>query len=401
VTDPLLEAIVTEPDDDAARLVWADRTGGERGELVVVQCALAKDDLPREDRRRLRARERELLARHGAAWAKAEGLEGGVFVRGFVERARVSLAVLAERGAELCARVPTLREIELTDTNGDVNRYVGPSPDEEWARIAAQLEAAFAALPPGRIRALSASAVVHVTGDWSDPGETIPRGDAFARIVASAPSLRELSSLSIYDGRIGREAIPHLARLDRLVRLVASNRLGGDGWVELLSAMPRLRCLGAWYGDPHLEGSELAFLLTSREVARLEELDLLSNQLHDVDFERIAGTRSLSNLRRLGLGQARLRGRGIEALARSPHLRGLTHLDLQGVAVDDAALVTLATATFASSLRSLNLGETRISDRSVVTLRAFPRLEHLDVRFAREIKHRIADLAAVIPDVRG
>ena len=32
--DPLLDAILANPDDDAPRLVWADREGGERGELV-------------------------------------------------------------------------------------------------------------------------------------------------------------------------------------------------------------------------------------------------------------------------------------------------------------------------------------------------------------------------------
>ncbi|MFO0740345.1 MAG: TIGR02996 domain-containing protein [Labilithrix sp.] len=64
MTDALIAAILAHPDDDAPRLVWADREGGERGELVVVQCALAAEPpLPRAERDRLRARERELLAK--------------------------------------------------------------------------------------------------------------------------------------------------------------------------------------------------------------------------------------------------------------------------------------------------------------------------------------------------
>ena len=48
MTDALIAAILAHPDDDAPRLVWADREGGERGELVVVQCALAAEPpLPR------------------------------------------------------------------------------------------------------------------------------------------------------------------------------------------------------------------------------------------------------------------------------------------------------------------------------------------------------------------
>ncbi|MDQ3368076.1 MAG: hypothetical protein M3680_21840, partial [Myxococcota bacterium] len=57
------------PDDDAPRLVWADLIGGERGELVVLQCDLARGGLPPAGVAARRARERELLAAHGAAWA--------------------------------------------------------------------------------------------------------------------------------------------------------------------------------------------------------------------------------------------------------------------------------------------------------------------------------------------
>ena len=61
--DPSVAAILAAPGDEAPRLRWAERAGGERGELVRVQAALARRDLPREERRRARARERELLSR--------------------------------------------------------------------------------------------------------------------------------------------------------------------------------------------------------------------------------------------------------------------------------------------------------------------------------------------------
>ena len=38
----LLEECAARPDDDAPRLAWADLVGGERGELVVLQCDLAR-----------------------------------------------------------------------------------------------------------------------------------------------------------------------------------------------------------------------------------------------------------------------------------------------------------------------------------------------------------------------
>ncbi len=38
----MLAQCVADPDDDEPRLVWADAVGGERGELVVLQCDLAR-----------------------------------------------------------------------------------------------------------------------------------------------------------------------------------------------------------------------------------------------------------------------------------------------------------------------------------------------------------------------
>ena len=63
--DDVLAECAARPDDDGPRLVWADLVGGERGELVVIQCELARGNVTPE----LRARERELLDQHGVAWA--------------------------------------------------------------------------------------------------------------------------------------------------------------------------------------------------------------------------------------------------------------------------------------------------------------------------------------------
>src|SRR6188508_3624625 len=90
--DALIAQIQATPDDDAPRLAWANAAGGERGELVVVQCRLASGAVTdRDEWRRLRARERELLLANGVAWS---GLAGEypsscMFRRGFVESAGI------------------------------------------------------------------------------------------------------------------------------------------------------------------------------------------------------------------------------------------------------------------------------------------------------------------------
>ncbi len=64
----LLREILANPDDDAPRLVYADaltERGDPRGELIVVQCLLARGA---PDREQLEAREAALLKKHARAW---------------------------------------------------------------------------------------------------------------------------------------------------------------------------------------------------------------------------------------------------------------------------------------------------------------------------------------------
>lgn len=88
----MLAECAAAPDDDAPRLVWADLVGGERGELVVIQCDLARGNLSLVDARARRLRERELLERNAVAWAGelARVATRWSFRRGFIEAARLS-----------------------------------------------------------------------------------------------------------------------------------------------------------------------------------------------------------------------------------------------------------------------------------------------------------------------
>ncbi|MCX5747440.1 MAG: hypothetical protein NT062_33670 [Proteobacteria bacterium] len=83
----LLAECAAHPDDDAPRLVWADRVGGERGELVVIQCDLARGGLSLDDERDRRQRERVLLSTHGATWAGELAMHATrwQFRRGFID----------------------------------------------------------------------------------------------------------------------------------------------------------------------------------------------------------------------------------------------------------------------------------------------------------------------------
>lgn len=81
--DDLAAEIAANPDDDAPRLAWADAVGGERGELVVLQCDLARGGFELDETVARRRRERELLRRHGRAWTPPN-IDRAEFHRGFL-----------------------------------------------------------------------------------------------------------------------------------------------------------------------------------------------------------------------------------------------------------------------------------------------------------------------------
>lgn len=387
---PALEAILAAPGDDAPRLVWADEVGGERGELVVVQCTLARRDLPRPERKRLVERERELLKR---AWTFSDlpSSVRGTWVRGFIEAVSLEVRELAvtERLFEFA---PLCRFLELRDSES-INSFVGPRADEAWATLRGQLGVSFARLPPDRITGLSASASVIESGDWNDPPVNYRFGDDFVSLVAETPAFSSLEELFVYDGDLTGAATAPLSRLPRLERLCGSMKLTGTEASTLLAQLPRLRRFAPW--SSALVGPELDALLASPHVARLDELDLTSNTLTQADLERIAACAQLKSLRSLGLGYAKTRL--VAPIASSSWLSSLEELSLQGMAATD--LPCLAKAPFASTLRTLVASPMTLGDAEVAMLTALPALEHLVVHVIdRAMRER---LEAVIPRLVG
>lgn len=364
--DALLRAVVDAPDDDAPRLVWADREGGERGELVVIQCALARHELPLRERERLAAREAELLQKYASAWTSARN---ATFVRGFVEEVRIGLDDLASQVEALFEREPLLRGLRFMNVTEGTNAFDGPRADASWANAEAKLRDVFRRVPPGRLRALSIDAAVHEQGDWASSGRTYHFDAQLLAVLAEAPSLSSLRELTLSSDDITPAHIPAFARLN-LERLhLYGHRLGGDGVVRLLREAPSLVRLKARYGQPPLNRERLEAVLASPDLARMRELDLARNYLGPSDLQHIAECPALANLEVLGVAGAA--AGGARFLGASPHLANLRELDLQGV--EDADLA-LAAPTFARSLRVLRLSP----KHHRLALEHLTALEHVD-----------------------
>ena len=276
--DPLLEDIRDAPDDDGARLVWADAIGGERGELVVIQLDLARGGLTARETIARKQRQRVLLARSGAAWSGLDGIARRVsFARGFVDAAELDAPAFLAHAGELVEAAPLLSSITVTNLRADQLAALVAAPviralrglelacDDAAGDLALELLArtglpqlrALGSRDPIGMRgghALSRS-LQHVERLWLSE---VQDADAMHALLTAGPALRSLAlgpqcplaqlahliprtvtELLAHDRRDGLAVLartPIAATLERL-------DLGGTCDARQLAAFPRLRSL--------------------------------------------------------------------------------------------------------------------------------------------------------------
>lgn len=257
--DAFLDDIVTHPDDDTPRRIYADWMLDQndpvlaaRAELIHLQCDLAR--LPVGARRPVEVvrREHHLLEQHGREWGslfQRLGCTCWEYRRGFVEGVGMSVPALLT-GARALFQAAPIRELKL---------YAGAGHLAALARCPYLL----------RLRTLDLE------------GNDLT--DADVQTLAASPNLNQLTTLLLWNNRVGDAGLAALARADlpRLTRLDLSRNGVGDAGVAALA------------------GSSL--------VGRLQLLDLTGNQIGD---------------------------RGALALAASPWTKALRWLDLTKNPID-------------------------------------------------------------------
>jgi len=221
--DELLAAIISEPQDDVVRLVFADwleeHDEAERAEFIRLQIAHSQipDSIEREA---------ELLSTYGPVWRHAESsiVNDGAFERGFIEWLEIS-----EYG---------------------------------WWR---QLEAksAFFTESPGRsVRIRNANL------SWDQPGEPDPRTIPIRRLVFDSCEIDDDAMLWLVT-----QSLPNLVELR-----LANNFIDDEGLRRLAAStnMPQLRVLDLTGNVFSNDG--LADLLRSEFAAKLDSLILENNE---------------------------------------------------------------------------------------------------------------------------
>jgi len=212
----LLE-ILEAPADDLPRRVYADwlmdrpdNVAAARGELIHIQCDLARLAAGEARPAHLVQRERELLGAHGREWGSAFhrlGCRCWEYRRGFVEGVGMPASALIGQAAALFRAAP-VDEIKLYEAGGLL-------PD-----IAACTHLS-------RVRVLDL--------------EKNDLGDADLDALSNSPHLARLRGLLLWSNRVGDSGLRSLlGGLPALERLDLSGNIIGDGGAESLSFSPAL-----------------------------------------------------------------------------------------------------------------------------------------------------------------
>jgi uncharacterized protein (TIGR02996 family) len=405
----LLAAITADPDDDGPRIVYADwllQAGDPRGELIAIQCALARGRTPE-----LVARERSLLERYEAEWLAGAGLVSGEsrLLRGFIERVDTT-AARAALAIDRLVEQPCLREVRVAvDAGGN---------EAELLRIAERLH-----------RRLPLT-LEHVTIDrrlqWNakhsdqvlrqgtrielhidEPVRAPAAVEVFEAMLAKHPQLAKIAVALCGRGRVEIDAL--------IARLYATGPHPGVRSFEVRFVNPASRDWVQWIATRRLDDltasfPELVSLMLPMAEIWLEEL--AHDRLQHLALSWLGGTpygpsdssvwgagpaprgSGLTFLRRSRLPALERLGvdfqydwyvgwqpEDIAALCEATGLPRLAHLELRYSLLGNEICRMLPGAPFAAQLQTLDLTATEVSEagaRHLVERRAaFPRLERL------------------------
>jgi uncharacterized protein (TIGR02996 family) len=322
----LLAQIAADPDADPPRRVYADRLvarGDPRGQLIHVQCELARRRAAGEPRaawHALEAEERWLLEAHAERWAHPlQELEPRL-VRGMIGRIRMpSPEDFVAAAARLFAFAPGLRELQLA-------RPV-------WTSGASALVAC------PEVRRLTALRLQPLPGTLE--------------VLAGSPALANLTRLKLNAVLDLIGALRGSSGLGRVEALhLDQPRLDADGLAEVvgLGSLPSLDRLHV-YRCAFTRGIER--LTGAPPLARLRSLTLRNCGLDDAALRTLADSPHLSGLVDLRIPENRFGLAGLTALIASERLPSLRLLDVTGCPLDDRAAAQLAAMPGLARLRSL------------------------------------------------
>jgi uncharacterized protein (TIGR02996 family) len=353
-------------DDDVPRLVYADHLqslGDPLGELIAVQCELARIDRWEARAGELREREETLLRTYRQRWLpKLEPEIRCTFRRGFVEHVAIDTSVPAASFERLMQHAPLVRSFE----HDGIRYWLSGPPWQSAAKLLPQLTGLALRGWPGR--------VVNLHDLLGNPQL---RGIERLALRACGMSPGELEPIST---RAWRELDLH------------NNVLGLRGTEMALADVSRLETLDL--GSCGI-GDSGAAAIAAAPFARLRQLKLRRSQLTAVSLRRLARSPQLSTLEVLDVsGNA-----GASGLFDSPELPALRELDVSETELDDDGLAALLASPLAAQLRVLDVSGNNLTDARLFIEAELPELRVLEVS-RNALGERAKELKASLPHVR-
>jgi uncharacterized protein (TIGR02996 family) len=339
--DAFLQSILSNPDDDMPRLVYADwleEQGNPRGAFIRLQCQRAR--LTRFDAgwKELLSQESALLKEFEVAWSEPikRLVDAYGYHRGFIEHVRVTASKLLKNGARLFRLAP-VRSVMLDQAD----------------RLAELSECAWLA----GVRELDMS--------------VNPLGRKSLQSLLRSAYLGALESLTLDRCMLTVEMLQDLATNANLGRLrslsVAGCSVGAAGAQVLMAGiwLTSLKELDLRANDLQRDG---AHALAASSALRLTRLEIGGNRIGNSGIAPIAEAPQFSDLRQFGLHDNEIGNLGVEALVQSPSLAQLEHLNLSRNHVSGRGVQLLAESALLSNLISLSLRNNEIDKATLQTV---------------------------------
>jgi uncharacterized protein (TIGR02996 family) len=295
--DAFLQAILEDPDNDEARLVYADwleERGDPRGEFIRLQCAKPNPHGMTDEMWEERYdREQVLLAKHGKQWAKPLHRLSAL---DFSE-----CKVIAEDLAALgeCAYLTQLQDLNLSNPyrgsdywnefDGEQISCLTSSP---YLKRLKNLDLGFNDISDRGLSLLAQSGFASQLEDLDLEATGI--SPAGIRLLGSAPAWKLLRSLDLGGNRLGDIGMRTLAALSNLPRLrslsLRQNDISAKG-LNALAGWPSLPRLDTLVLDRNGFGNAgVKVIAESAGFHRLGSLELCDNEIDDQGAEFLAAS---------------------------------------------------------------------------------------------------------------
>ncbi|WP_166819878.1 TIGR02996 domain-containing protein [Thalassoroseus pseudoceratinae] len=418
--NPFLQAVLDEPEDDLARLVyadWLDEQGDPRGEFIRVQVELAALTPADDSWRDLKNRETELLNRHLAEWFDGmrrvrhgfshcqyqpffAGKGSCQLVRGFRESVRVRTRVFLKHAAKIFEQMPLRRLHLFYDDHGEKEfQRFAKSPYLEklteltfdWqGSVEPQLRAILAHPHSQSLQSLELrnTSLAEVVGPLQKANDLthlrrltinarsyyIPRERPLLQIKAvkqfAKCQIPRLEHLAMTGFATETEILKRLLNRTPWQETVKSWDWSGhdfdDDGMEFLTSLgtssqwTELRLGGQ--NQPAIQPAARA--ITGRGMQSLAAADFSSLKVLDVSSQKVGSGKlrtllknpTLTNLEELDLSFNRLRDTGAAVLAKSKVLGQLKTLRVNQCEIRETGLESLMNSDCLRSLRRLFIG---------------------------------------------